>query len=100
VDDTKKLLAELKLKQQWLGYSHPEWLVSRWQQRWGNERTAQLLDWNNTPPKTYGRVNTLKYSVTKDTPAELLCDKWRHEGVEAQVVRPRGPLAALLRVAR
>jgi 16S rRNA (cytosine967-C5)-methyltransferase len=84
VDDTKKLLAELKLKQQWLGYSHPEWLVSRWQQRWGNERTAQLLNWNNTPPKTYGRVNTLKYAGTKDTPAELLCDKWRHEGVEAE----------------
>ena len=84
VDKTKQLLAELKLKQQWLGFSHPEWLVSRWQQRWGNERTAQLLDWNNTPPKTHGRVNTLKYSGTKDTPAELLCDKWRHEGVEAE----------------
>ena len=84
VDATKKLLGELKLKQQWLGYSHPEWLVSRWQQRWGNERTAELLDWNNTPPKTYGRVNTLRYSTTKDTPAELLCDKWRHEGVEAE----------------
>ncbi len=102
VDKTKQLLAELKIKQQWLGHSHPEWLVSRWQQRWGNERTAQLLDWNNTPPKTYGRVNTLKYGdgrhvavpnkemgtaarrPSQDSAAELLCDKWRHEGVDAE----------------
>ena len=104
VDATRALLAELKTKQQWLGYSHPEWLVSRWQQRWGNERTAQLLEWNNTPPKTYGRVNTLKYgegrhvavpdikmgmaarSPSQDSAADLLLDKWRHEGVEAEFV--------------
>ena len=84
VDETKALLAELKTKQAWLGYSHPEWLVSRWQKRWGNDRTAQLLEWNNTPPKTYGRVNTLKYSTPKNSSADLLVDKWRHEGVEAE----------------
>ncbi len=84
VAGTKKLLAELQTKQPWLGYSHPEWLVSRWQQRWGNDRTAQLLAWNNTPPRTYGRVNTLKYSGTKESPADLLRAKWRHEHVEAE----------------
>jgi 16S rRNA (cytosine967-C5)-methyltransferase len=42
------------------------------------------LEWNNTPPKTYGRVNTLKYSTPKNSAADLLRDKWRHEGVEAE----------------
>jgi 16S rRNA (cytosine967-C5)-methyltransferase len=60
-DATKALLAELKATQPHLGYSHPEWLVTRWQKRWGPEKAAQLMDWNNTPPKTYARINTLKF---------------------------------------
>jgi 16S rRNA (cytosine967-C5)-methyltransferase len=56
-----KLLADLKISRPALGWSHPEWLVARWQQRWGAEKTAQLLEWNNTPPKTFARVNTLKF---------------------------------------
>ena len=83
-DATKKLLAELKTTQPALGYSHPEWLVARWQKRWGAEKTAQLLEWNNTPPKTFGRVNTLKYSSPTTAAADLLVEKWRHEGVEAE----------------
>jgi 16S rRNA (cytosine967-C5)-methyltransferase len=63
-DATKKLLDELKTTQPALGWSHPEWLVNRWQKRWGAERTAQLLEWNNTPPKTFARVNTLKFGGT------------------------------------
>jgi len=62
--ETKKLLAGLKVSQPALGGSHPEWLVARWQKRWGAEKTAQLLAWNNTPPKTYARVNTLKFGGT------------------------------------
>jgi 16S rRNA (cytosine967-C5)-methyltransferase len=60
-DATKILLAELKTSQPHLGYSHPEWLVSRWQKRWGAQKTAQLMEWNNTPPKTFARINTLKF---------------------------------------
>src|SRR5271163_2940184 len=30
-DETKKLLADLKISQPALGWSHPEWLVARWQ---------------------------------------------------------------------
>src|SRR5208283_1270670 len=33
-DETRKLLADLKAKQPALGWSHPEWLVARWQKRW------------------------------------------------------------------
>ena len=59
-DETRKILADLKISQPALGWSHPEWLVARWQKRWGEERARQLLEWNNTPPKTFARVNTLR----------------------------------------
>jgi 16S rRNA (cytosine967-C5)-methyltransferase len=80
-DPTKLLLAELKTTQPHLGYSHPEWLAARWQQRWGLDRTAQLMAWNNTPPRTFARVNTLKTD-----PAKLLV-QWRDENVEYDFVR-------------
>ena len=60
MDGTRKLLAELKATQPALGYSHPEWLVARWQKRWGVEQMARLLQWNNTPPPTCARANTLR----------------------------------------
>ena len=60
-DATKRLLAELKTEQPHLGYSHPEWLVARWHESAGaHDHTAQLMEWNNTPPKTFARVNTLQ----------------------------------------
>jgi 16S rRNA (cytosine967-C5)-methyltransferase len=80
-DATRQLLADLKKTQPHLGYSHPEWLVARWQQRWGVEKAAQLMEWNNTPPKTFARVNTLK------TDAEKLLPQWRDENVEYDFVR-------------
>jgi 16S rRNA (cytosine967-C5)-methyltransferase len=107
-DATKKLLGGLKASQPALGWSHPEWLVARWQKRWGEERTAQLLEWNNTPPKTFARVNALKFGragsplpaehpqaengahgVTRPTfeNAGDLLTCWRDEGVEYDFVR-------------
>jgi 16S rRNA (cytosine967-C5)-methyltransferase len=80
-DSTKNLLAELKQTQPHLGWSHPEWLVARWQTKWSAEKTAQLLEWNNTPPKTFARVNTLK------TDAGKLLPQWRGEDVEYDFVR-------------
>jgi 16S rRNA (cytosine967-C5)-methyltransferase len=78
---TQRLLVELKTQQPYLGYSHPEWLVDRWQKRWGADRAAQLMEWNNRPPKSFARVNTLKAD-----PAKLLT-QWRDEGVEYDFVR-------------
>ena len=80
-DATKRLLADLKTQQPHLGYSHPEWLVARWQKRWDADRAAQLLEWNNTPPKTFARVNTLKAD-----PGKLLT-QWREEGVDYDFFR-------------
>jgi 16S rRNA (cytosine967-C5)-methyltransferase len=79
--ETKKLLAELKISNPAIGFSHPQWLVEKWQKQFGKERTQQLLEWNNTPPKTFARVNTLK------TDAGKLIEKWREENVEYDFVR-------------
>jgi 16S rRNA (cytosine967-C5)-methyltransferase len=80
-DATRKLLAELKISQPATGWSHPEWLVEKWRHNFGDEKTRQLLEWNNTPPKTFARVNTLK------TDAGRLVEKWRAENVEYDFVR-------------
>ncbi len=80
-DATRQLLAELRVSQPALGYSHPAWLADRWTQRWGPERAAQLMQWNNAPPAVFARLNTLKTD-----PAGLLAE-WSKEGVEAEAVR-------------
>ena len=80
-DATRRLLAELKQTQPHLGYSHPQWLVARWQARWSADRAARLMEWNNTPPKSFARVNTLKAD-----PGKLLA-QWRDEDVEYDFVR-------------
>ena len=80
-ESTRLLLADLKNNQAALGYSHPEWLVTRWQARWGAAHTAELLAWNNSPPKTFARVNALKILPEKLLPI------WRQENVEYDFVR-------------
>jgi len=105
-DEIKKILADMKISQPALGWSHPEWLVEKWRKQFGDEKTRELLAWNNIPPKTYARVNALKFSGTGvspvsspaiqppsfkhagGTPAPLLRDagdlltRWREEDVE------------------
>ena len=76
LEPTRQLLADLKRDQPHVGFSQPEWLVERWKARWGGDKTAQLLEWNNNPPPTFARVNTLK------TDAEKLLAQWRNEAVE------------------
>ncbi len=73
---TRRKLEELKTAQPHLGYSHPEWLAKRSTARWGAEKAAKLMEWNNTPPKTFARVNALK------TSAEQLLARWQEEKVE------------------
>jgi len=55
--------------------------VARWQTLWGADHAAQLMEWNNTPPKAFARINTLKAD-----PAKLLV-QWRDENVEYDFVR-------------
>jgi 16S rRNA (cytosine967-C5)-methyltransferase len=76
----RRELAELKTKNPAAGYSHPEWLVARWQERYGAEQTLKLLEWNNSPAKVFARVNTLKAD-----PAKLL-EFWRSDNVSYNFV--------------
>jgi 16S rRNA (cytosine967-C5)-methyltransferase len=78
--EIKKILADMKNSQPALGWSHPDWLVEKWRARYGDEKTRSLLEWNNTPPKTFARVNTLK------TDAGKLVERWREENVEYDFV--------------
>lgn len=69
-EETRRLLAELKISQPALGASHPEWLAARWQKPFGAEKTRQLLEANNTPPKTFARANTLNFGKPAAAPDE------------------------------
>jgi 16S rRNA (cytosine967-C5)-methyltransferase len=75
-DATKRILQELKTTEPAIGYSHPNWLCEKWRNRWGVEKTAALLEWNNTPPKTFARINTLKTNFGS------LKQLWESEGVK------------------
>ena len=37
-------------------FSHPEWLVERWQERLGREQAMSLMAWNNRPPTIWLRL--------------------------------------------
>lgn len=76
---TKCRLAELKTTQPALGWSQPEWLVTRWRRRWGADQLRSLLEWNNAPAKLFARVNTLR------TDAGKLVAQWRDENVGFEV---------------
>lgn len=41
-------------------FSHPEWMVERWVNRFGEREAFQLMQANNKPPAHYVRVNTLR----------------------------------------
>lgn len=81
MEPTRAALSELKQTNPDVGYSHPEWLVRRWFERWGPGNTGKLLDWNNRPPPTFARVNLLKAD-----PAKLLV-QWREENVDYDFTR-------------
>ena len=82
---TKALLAELKIKEPAIAGSHPLWLWDRWVKNFGAESTARLLEWNNSPPPTFARVNTLRTTAAK------LTARWLEEGVIAVPAERRPP---------
>ncbi|MCF7805744.1 MAG: 16S rRNA (cytosine(967)-C(5))-methyltransferase RsmB [Candidatus Marinimicrobia bacterium] len=45
--------------------SHPEWLVSRWVDRYGKEGALQLCLWDNQSQKVTLRINTEQISVSE-----------------------------------
>ena len=59
----------------WTYYSHPQWLWDLWVARLGRESAAALCEWNNQPPPTYIRINTLKASTK---PADIDAEPTSH----------------------
>jgi 16S rRNA (cytosine967-C5)-methyltransferase len=74
-DATAARLTEFRRTKLSLGYSHPDWLCWSWEKRWGKEKTVKLLDWNNSTPPTFARLNALKAN------ADELRKTWDEEGV-------------------
>jgi 16S rRNA (cytosine967-C5)-methyltransferase len=54
-------------------YSHPEWVVRRWLNRFGVEQTETLLGWNNRDAPLVIRTNALK--TTRDMLKARLTDQ-------------------------
>jgi 16S rRNA (cytosine967-C5)-methyltransferase len=72
---TEQKLEALKTEDPATGYSHPKWLWERWEARWNAGVARKLFQWNNTPPVTFARANTLKGTV------EQLAAIWEKEQV-------------------
>jgi 16S rRNA (cytosine967-C5)-methyltransferase len=75
-ENTRHQLDKLRINHPALSCSHPEWLYSRWERRWGSETALKLMDWNNSPPNTCVRVNSLRVK------APQLAEIWKREGVQ------------------
>jgi len=49
-------------------HSHPTWMVERWLQKLGHEKTVQLLEWNNrAPAQAISFVNPLRRGQTVES---------------------------------
>lgn len=79
-EPTERALADLKQTDPALGYSHPQWLWERWEKGIDRESLLRLLEWNNTPPLTFARVNTLRADANR------LREQWAREKVEAKLL--------------
>jgi 16S rRNA (cytosine967-C5)-methyltransferase len=55
-----ELLADANAQPLSVRTSHPQFLVERWQQRFGAEHSEELCKWNNRPAPIYGRINRIK----------------------------------------
>jgi 16S rRNA (cytosine967-C5)-methyltransferase len=78
---TQVKLRELDQVDPALRHSHPQWLFERWRRTWGEENARRLMEWNNQPPKTFARINSLKAD-----PGKVLAT-WRDENVDYDFVR-------------
>ena len=54
-------------------FSHPAWLVERWLDRWGRDRTIALMEWNNRRPTIWFRQRREK--ATRQRLAEIATAK-------------------------
>jgi len=57
--------------------NHPQWLVRRWQKRFGQKKTEEICSLNNSEPQLVLRVNTLR------TDAGSLAERFAEKGIQA-----------------
>jgi 16S rRNA (cytosine967-C5)-methyltransferase len=79
--ETRAELDRLRLTDPATGWSHPAWLIERWRNALGDEDLRRLLSWNNTPPRNFARVNTLRLDY------QALLDQWHSEEVDYEFCR-------------
>lgn len=72
-------------------YSHPRWLVKRWLDRYGLERTSRFCEYNNQRPTISFRVNL------RETAREQLMAELRESSVRVQ---PSDYFADFIRIAK
>jgi 16S rRNA (cytosine967-C5)-methyltransferase len=56
-DDLQRAAARAPLH---IRQSHPQWLIERWTERFGQDRAGALCHWNNQAAPIYARINTLR----------------------------------------
>ncbi|MEY2493251.1 MAG: rRNA (cytosine967-C5)-methyltransferase [Verrucomicrobiota bacterium] len=75
--------------------SHPQFLIDRWTQNFGDKNAAALCDWNNQPAPIYARINRLKVS---EVGSARCADRTSQHGVPTNFARltsiPNDALAA------
>lgn len=91
----EELLANASKQDLTVRSSHPRFLIDRWRQSFGAEKTAALCEWNNRPAPIYARINRFKISVdeflSKHSDAERLP---QHETFARLTSVPSDALAA------
>ena len=80
IEETRKLLKELGQRDPALAASHPQSLYERSEKQRRKSDQLAFMEWNNSSPHPFLRVNTLQTSV-----AELL-ERLKSQGVEAEEV--------------
>ena len=58
-----------------IAYSHPAWLVEKWEEQWDTAAATTLCQWNQGAPSIMARWNPIQGSV------ESLQDQWNQEGI-------------------
>ena len=56
----RELLIKAKSQPLDVQFSHPEFLIERWQKQFGHKPMESLCEWNNRAPSIYARINQLK----------------------------------------
>jgi 16S rRNA (cytosine967-C5)-methyltransferase len=56
----RELLARADAEPLFVQTSHPQFLVERWRQYFGDQHAEELCKWNNFPAPIYGRINQLR----------------------------------------